>query len=100
MDRLVFERTLCEKIRVLLDHQKECPDLGEVFKSAKGYVENLLEKSLSAAIETELLPEKFKSTNYSDHKSVRNLLAKGSEINRLVDSNKKLLSVNGRKNKR
>ena len=78
----------CEKIRVLLDHQKECPDLGEVFKSAKGYVENLLEKSLSAAIETELLPEKFKSTNYSDHKSVRNLLAKGSEINRLVDSNK------------
>ena len=26
----------CEKIRVLLDHQKECPDLGEVFKSAKG----------------------------------------------------------------
>ena len=78
----------CEKIRVLLDHQKECPDLGEVFKSAKGYVENLLEKSLSAAIETELLPEKFKSTNYSDHKSVRNLLAKGGEINRLVDSNK------------
>ena len=66
----------CEKIRVLLDHQKECPDLGEVFKSAKGYVENLLEKSLSAAIETELLPEKFKSTNYSDHKSVRNLLAR------------------------
>ena len=78
----------CEKIRLLLDHQKECPDLGEVFKSAKGYVENLLEKSLSAAIETELLPEKFKSTNYSDHKSVRNLLAKGGEINRLVDSNK------------
>ena len=78
----------CEKIRVLLDHQKECPDLGAVFKSAKGYVENLLEKSLSAAIETELLPEKFKSTNYSDHKSVRNLLAKGGEINRLVDSNK------------
>ena len=78
----------CEKIRVLLDDQKECPDLGEVFKSAKSYVENLLEKSLSAAIETELLPEKFKSTNYSDHKSVRNLLAKGGEINRLVDSNK------------
>ena len=78
----------CEKIRVLLDHQKECPDLEAVFKSAKGYVENLLEKSLSAAIETELLPEKFKSTNYSDHKSVRNLLAKGGEINRLVDSNK------------
>ena len=83
----------CEKIRLLLDHQRECPNLGEVFKSAKGYVQNLLENSLSAAIETELLPEKFESTNYSDHKSVKNLLAKGGEINRLVDSNKNFWSL-------
>jgi len=82
----------CERIRLLLDRQNQCPDLEEVFKPAKVYVEQLLEKSLSAAIETELLPSKMEETNYSDHKSVKRLLEKGAEINRFVDSSKEFWS--------
>jgi hypothetical protein len=80
--------TFCERMRLLLDQQSQCPDLKEVFKSAKKYVEELLEKSLSAAVETELLPPKMEETNYSDHKSVKRLIEKGGEINRFIDSNK------------
>ena len=83
----------CEKIRLLLDQQRKCPDLTEVFKPAKDYVQELLEKALSAAIETEMLPAKLESTNYSNHKSVRGLIEKGGEINRIVDSNKNFWSL-------
>jgi len=78
----------CDKISELLDQQGDCPDLEEVFKPAKAYVEQLLEKALAAAIESEMLPPKLEGTNYSEHKSIKRLLEKGGEINRLVDSSK------------
>jgi hypothetical protein len=78
-----------DRIRSLLGQQTACPDLIEVFNPAKVYVEQLLEKSLSAAVETEMLPPKLEGTNYSEHKSVKRLLDKGGEINHHVDANKK-----------
>jgi hypothetical protein len=78
-----------DRIRSLLGQQTACPDLIEVFNPAKVYVEQLLEKSLSAAVETEMLPPKLEGTNYSEHKSVKRLLDKGGEINHHVDTNKK-----------
>lgn len=83
----------CERIKLLLNNQRKCPDLTEVFKPARDYVQELLTKALSAAIETEMLPAKMESTNYSNHKSVRRLIEKGGEINRIVDSNKNFWSL-------
>ena len=77
-----------ERLGLLLEKQGQCPDLNEVFKEAKVYVEQLLEKTLTAAIETEMLPSKMEGTNYSNHKSIKRLLDKGGEINRHVDSSK------------
>ena len=76
------------RISQLLRDQVQGPDLLEVFRSARDYVEKLFEQALSAAIETEMLPEKFQRTNYSEHKRVMGLLEKGAGINALVDSNK------------
>ena len=78
----------CDRLRLLLEEQGQCPDLEEVFEKAKIYVEQLLEKALSAAIETEMLPPKMEGTNYSNHKSIKRLLEKGGEINRHVDLSK------------
>lgn len=78
----------CDRMRFLLEQQRQCPDLEEVFNRATDYVERLLEKSLSAAIETEMLPAKLEEANYSNHKLINALLEKGGDINRLVDSSK------------
>jgi hypothetical protein len=51
-------------------------------------VTKLFQESLASAIETEKLPGKLESTNYSENKAVKNLLRSGMEINNLVDSNK------------
>jgi hypothetical protein len=50
------------------------------------YTQDLLEKSLSLAIEIEMLPDKFSQPHYSDNKKIKDILKKGSEVNRLVDS--------------
>jgi hypothetical protein len=81
-----------DRIKTLLEEQGECPDLTEVFKPARSYVEKLLEKSLSAAVQTEMLPPKMEGTNYSEHKSIKSLLEIGGEINRHVDSSKEFWS--------
>ena len=77
-----------DRISHLLGSQGQCPDLHEVFRSAKEYVEELFEQTLSAAIKTEMLPDKFERTNYAEHKTIIQLLEDGGKINALVDSNK------------
>lgn len=81
-------KKFADRTRNLLDGQGECPDLREIFKSAKGYVQKLLEETLSAAVQTEMLPEKYAGTNYSEHKEIKKILKKGGDINALIDSNK------------
>jgi len=39
------------------------------------------------AIRTEMLPEKYSGTNYSENKTVLGLLADSNKVNSLVDSN-------------
>ena len=59
-----------------------------VFSQRKKYAEDILENSLSAAIRTELIPEKFSGTHYSENKQVKDLLNEAGKVNRLVDSKK------------
>ncbi len=77
-----------DRTRNLLEEQGDCPDLNKIFKSAKDYVQKLLEETLSAAIQTEMLPERYAGTNYSEHKEIKKILKKGGDINALIDSNK------------
>jgi hypothetical protein len=77
-----------DRISQLLSDQGQCPDLYEIFGAARAYIEKLFNQTLSAAIETEMLPDKYQGTNYSEHKAIKGLLKKGNEINTLIDSNK------------
>ena len=76
-----------DRIAKLIDRQGDCPDLSKIFQDAKSYVEQIYEKAFVSAIKSELLPEKFAGTNYSEHKSIKELLNDGGELNKLVDSN-------------
>ena len=77
-----------DKVSHLLDNQGHCPDLGLIYGPARKYVEELFEEVLPTALETELLPEKFAGTNYSDNKQIAKLLNKAGQVNTQVDSNK------------
>ncbi len=72
----------------LLSKQGECPNLREIYSSSYKYVQDIMELSLSAAVKTEMLPDKFSGTNYSENKTVKELLNAGGKVNDLVDSNK------------
>jgi hypothetical protein len=47
-----------------------------------------MELALSSAVKTELLPEKFSGTNYSENKQLKDLIEDANKLNRLIDSNK------------
>lgn len=81
------------RLEILLRNQGNCPELTNVYSSCRDYVEDLFEMSLSAAIETELLPDKYSGTNYADNKKIISLLSKADSINRKVDSNKAFWTV-------
>ena len=51
------------------------------------FTETLLNLTLTLAIETETLPEKFSGTNYSKNKRVTDLLNRAGEVNKLIDAN-------------
>jgi len=76
-----------DKITELLNNQKKMPELTEIFSGLKTFLENLLEHCLSLAIRTEMLPEKYSGTNYSENKTILRLLADSNKVNALVDSN-------------
>jgi len=80
-------KPFAESITQLIDNQGDCPDLGTIFRPARQFAEKLLELALSAAVETEMLPEKFSGTNYADNKQIKELLSQAGQINSHVDSN-------------
>ena len=69
-----------DKVSHLLDNQGHCPDLSLIYGPARKYVEELFEEVLPTALETELLPEKFAGTNYSDNKQIAKLLNKAGQV--------------------
>jgi hypothetical protein len=77
-----------KRVQDLLGNQGDCPDLMAIFSPIRKYVEDILEFSLSSAIKTELIPDKFSGTNYSENKQIKDLLDDAGKINQLVDSNK------------
>jgi hypothetical protein len=76
------------KLDSLLQQQSESGSLGDVLNPCRKYAARILDRSLSAAIKVELLPDKFASLNYAENKAIRGIIEAGKEINALVDSNK------------
>jgi hypothetical protein len=78
-----------EKISELFNDQKDMPELTEIFSGLRTFLENLLKHCLTLAIKTEMLPEKYSGTNYSENKTILGLLKDSNKVNDLVDSNSK-----------
>ena len=72
----------------LLGNQVVSSDLATIYSPAIQYVEKILTMALECAIKTELLPDKYSGTNYSENKQIKELLADANKVNALVDSNK------------
>jgi len=70
-----------------LSRKKEIPNTADIYAGLRKFLEELLELSLGLAVKTEMLPNKYSSTNYANHKEVLNLLSESSKINRLIDTN-------------
>ena len=47
-------------------------------QACKEYCNGILELCLSAAVETEMMPEKFADMNYSENKKVKDLIIKAN----------------------
>ena len=76
------------RTRELLSKQGDSSDLATIYSPAIQYVEKILSMALECAIKTELLPDKYSGTNYSENKQIKELLADANKVNALVDSNK------------
>ncbi len=76
-----------DRVTALLEAEIGNLDLKESLKPLRLYTEKLLETSLSLAIETELLPEKFSGTNYEQNSKILNLLQETNKVNDLIESN-------------
>ena len=76
------------KLDSLMQQQPKSGSLGDVLNPCRKYAARILDRSLSAAIKVELLPDKFASLNYAENKAIRGIIEAGKEINALVDSNK------------
>ena len=61
-------------------------ETSEIFKPVINNIKKIFNKSLSAAIRTELLPEKFENANYSKNKDLISLIDEGQQLNALIDS--------------
>ena len=77
-----------DRVNELLSNQGDCPDLNQIYSPALKYVEDIMELALSSAVKTELLPEKFSGTNYSENKQLKELIEDANRLNSLIDSNK------------
>jgi hypothetical protein len=75
-------------VEELINNQSTDFNLEDILSRTTSFIDKLLNLSLTAAIESELLPEKFSGTNYANNKSVKSLLKKADEINKLIDQNK------------
>ena len=74
-------------VEKLLFNDTENRDLANSISPLVNFAQDLLELTLSLAIETEMLPDKFSGTNYSSNKKVIELLNKSAKVNKLIDSN-------------
>ena len=81
------------ELQNLLESSKKSANLSDLFNPIREYCNKILELCLSSAIETEMLPEKFSGMNYSENKKIKDLIVKGKEVNRLVDSDQLLWHV-------
>ena len=90
MDGGSTSQSFVDEINHLLKNQGEIPDLTESIKPLRDFAEKLLEISLSLAIQTEMLPEKFAGTNYSNNKVLLKLLEDSKAVNDLIESNDRL----------
>ena len=77
----------------LLQNQDWCPDVGLFFQPIIQYTESLLMKSLSLALESESIPDKFSQPHYANNKKLKDLLKRSSEVNAIVDSDKTFWSI-------
>ena len=75
-------------IKGIINISKSNIEIIDMLKPIQKYTSDILEAALGAAVSSELLPEKFASTNYSQNKQIKNLLNLGGRINKLDDSNK------------
>ena len=64
-------------------------ETSEIFKPVINNIKKIFNKSLSAAIRTEILPEKFENVNYSKNKDLISLIDEGQVFNALIDHLKK-----------
>ncbi len=78
-----------EKVFSLLNKEKPMPSLVEVFADLKKFLEKLLEETLSLAVKTEMVPNKYSGTNYSNNKVIIELLNQSKKVNQLIDQNPK-----------
>ena len=76
-----------DRITSLLSVKKEDPCLLEVFSGLRKFLLKLLEESLSMAVKIERLPEKYSGTNYSENKTIKDLLKQSTKVNTLIDQN-------------
>ena len=81
------------ELSALLQGQEKNTDLKSLFDPIKKYANDILEISLSGAVEIETLPEKYKDINYSDNKKLKQYLLRGADVNKLVDSSQTLWHV-------
>ena len=81
------------ELQNLLESSKKSVNLGDLFNPIREYCNKILELCLNSAVETEMLPEKFSGMNYSENKKIKDLIVKGKEVNRLVDSDQLLWHV-------
>lgn len=79
-------RPFSERVDFLLTQKKALPNPANIYTGLRKFLKELLQLSLGLAIKTEMLPDKYSGTNYSNHKEVLNLLAESSKINRLIDA--------------
>ena len=68
-------------------------DLPKIFSPTIQYVENVMEVALSAAIQLEILPEKYADLNYANNKKVKELEKLAIQINKAVDASEEDWSI-------
>jgi hypothetical protein len=78
-----------DRVGEVLNEPTENLMTSEIFEPAIKNIEKILEKCLTAAIQTEMLPEKLQNVNYSNNKSLTSLIDEGQEVNKLIDLFKK-----------
>ena len=76
------------RMEALFKEELPALSLSKCLQPTREYVERLLEATLSAALQIEVLPEKFSKPNYADNPRMRKNLKQADRVNALVDSSR------------